>query len=286
MRPSGSLYLFCSPGLSSETELLIKQRFNVLNHLVWRKENGRHKGACKADLRRYFPQTERIIFAEHYGAEGKAKGASGYAEKCTELKQHVFRPLIDYFKQAKEASGISNKAINQALGCHMAGHWFTESQWQLPNAEQYAQLQRLFAEHAASLNRPHSELVTEYGDLHRHYTELRTEYDDLRQQYEALRRPFAVTADVHYTDVWDFRAVDRYPGKHPCEKPVAMLEHMITASSRPGALVLDPFAGSGATGEAALNTGRHFIGIEMEEGSFCQASDRLAKVQNAKTPKP
>ena len=94
---------------------------------------------------------------------------------------------------------------------------------------------------------------------------LRREYEDLRREYEDLRRPFALTAADAYTDTWTFPTVQAYAGKHPCEKPQAMLQHMIRTSSRPGALVLDSFAGSGATGRAALALGRGFVGIERDE---------------------
>ncbi|MFM9500925.1 hypothetical protein ACKI1Q_46085, partial [Streptomyces galilaeus] len=76
-------------------------------------------------------------------------------------------------------------------------------------------LQRLFSDHADGLNKDHQQLTEEYGQLHRTYVELRRDYDDLRVQYEQLRRPFGVTADVPYTDVWDFDPVQYYPGKHP-----------------------------------------------------------------------
>ncbi|MDO8256251.1 hypothetical protein [Shewanella algae] len=50
-------------------------------------------------------------------------------------------PLINYFKEEKARTAVSNKEINQATGTQMASHWFTASQWQLPNAEQYQKLQ-------------------------------------------------------------------------------------------------------------------------------------------------
>lgn len=50
------------------------------------------------------------------------------------------------------------------------------------------------------------------------------------------------------------------------------------ASSRPGAVVLDPFMGSGVTGEAALKHGRIFIGIEADPGYFASASRRIGAV--------
>ena len=88
-----------------------------------------------------------------------------------------------------------------------------------------------------------------------------------------------MTADVPYTDVWTFPTVQHYKGKHPCEKPLAMMEHIIRASTRPGAVVLDCFTGSGATGEACLNLGRQFIGIEKDATYAAQARRRLACLQ-------
>lgn len=54
-------------------------------------------------------------------------------------------------------------------------------------------------------------------------------------------------------------------GGHPTQKPIALLERIVRASSDPGAVVLDPFCGSGTTGVAAVALGRRFIGIDFEE---------------------
>jgi site-specific DNA-methyltransferase (adenine-specific) len=53
-------------------------------------------------------------------------------------------------------------------------------------------------------------------------------------------------------------------GKHPTQKPLALLDRIVRAASCPGALVLDPFAGSGTTGVASARTGRRFLGIDLE----------------------
>lgn len=55
---------------------------------------------------------------------------------------------------------------------------------------------------------------------------------------------------------------------HPTEKPVALLEYLIKTYTNPGDLVLDNCMGSGSTGEAALRTGRKFIGIEKDKDFF------------------
>lgn len=67
-------------------------------------------------------------------------------------------------------------------------------------------------------------------------------------------------------NVWDFPRVrylmDEYEN-HPTQKPEALLKRIILASSNPGDIVLDPFAGSFTTGAVAVASGRKFIGIEI-----------------------
>lgn len=268
LKPLGSLYLFCGSKLSAETEVLIKARFKVLNHIVWAKPTGVWKRAHKPSLRSFFPATERIIFAEHYDAEGFAKGANGYASKCDALKKTTFKPLIDYFKNARNALGVSAKEINEATNTQMCSHWFSESQWKLPTEAQYIQLQALFKKKGNTLSKPHNDLVDERLLLLKEYEELKLTHLDLKTQYDDLRRTFNVTSEVPYTDVWTYAPVQYYPGKHPCEKPAELLEHIIATSSRENQIILDAFMGSGSTGKACLKLNRQFIGIEMETPTF------------------
>lgn len=276
LKPSGNLYLFCGSKLSADTELLIRARFDVFNHIVWAKPSGVWRRAHKPHLRSFFPSTERIIFAGHYGSEGYAKGCNQYASKCSELKKTTFKPLMDYFKNAKDVLNISAKEINEATGTQMCSHWFSSSQWKLPTETQYKQLQTLFASKSGQLSKTHSELTTQYQALHSEYGNLLKEYDELKTEYENLRRPFHVTAEVPYTDVWTFAPVQYYQGKHPCEKPADLLEHVISSSSRENAVVLDAFMGSGSTGKACLTLNRKFIGIEMEEETYISTVNKLS----------
>ena len=64
---------------------------------------------------------------------------------------------------------------------------------------------------------------------------------------------------------------------HPTEKPVDLLKFYITNSSNVGDVVLDPFMGSGSTGVACIQTGRYFIGIELDEKYFNIAKERIDK---------
>ncbi|HPI75206.1 MAG TPA: site-specific DNA-methyltransferase [bacterium] len=62
---------------------------------------------------------------------------------------------------------------------------------------------------------------------------------------------------------------------HPTQKPEKMLAKIILASSRPGAMVFDPFLGSGTTAVAAKKLGRDFCGVEMDAGFARLAAKRL-----------
>lgn len=66
---------------------------------------------------------------------------------------------------------------------------------------------------------------------------------------------------------------------HPTQKPVGLLEDLIKTFSNPSAKVLDCFMGSGSTGVACVNTGRNFIGIELDENYCNIATERIATAQ-------
>jgi len=210
----------------------------------------------KEDLRSFFPASETIIFAEQKGSDSIAKGEAQYVAKCDELRGFIFEPLRKYLDDARALAGYDRKQCDQHLGNQMSGHYFSNIQWTLPTSKNYAKLQELFG-----------------------IEKLPRQYEDLRRQYEDLRRPFTVTADVPYTDVWDFPTVPHYRGKHPCEKPAALIEHMVVASSRPGAIILDAFMGSGVVGEVALKLNRDFIGIEADAAWYTEASARVGKAK-------
>ena len=87
-------------------------------------------------------------------------------------------------------------------------------------------------------------------------------------------------------NVWDFSRV-RFRMKeyqnHPTQKPEALLERIILASSNKGDIVLDPFSGSFTTCKVALDLGRKCIGIELNPDYFAQGLIRCTEVLNERT---
>ena len=279
LKPAGSLYLFCGHRLAADIEIMMRERFRVLNHIVWAKPSGHWNGCHKESLRAYFPATERVLFAEHYQGPYRPKDG-GYAGKCKELKQQVLAPLINYFRDARRALGVTSKEIAEATGKkNMASHWFGVSQWQLPNEADYQKLQVLF-ERVAREKHQQNEFATPHHQLVATWQSLNRKYSELVEEYKSLRRYFAVSAAVPYTDVWTHKSVQFYPGKHPCEKPADMLQQIINASSRPGDVVADFFMGSGATVKAALMSGRRAVGVELETGRFNQTVQEIQGIIN------
>ena len=78
--------------------------------------------------------------------------------------------------------------------------------------------------------------------------------------------------------VWRFSTPsdeEKRLGKHPTQKPLALIARCLRATTDPRDLVFDPFSGSGSTGVAALKLGRHFVGCEQDKTYSTLAARRL-----------
>jgi len=101
--------------------------------------------------------------------------------------------------------------------------------------------------------------------------------------YELMKH---INGDTQMTDVWRLPAIapwEKSCGKHPTQKPLALLSRIILASTKPDAWILDPFCGSGTTGIAANLLGRRFLGIEREEAFAAMSQARREEIDNGRT---
>jgi len=244
LRPNGSLFCFCDSSMSGRLDVLFSKNFNVLSHIVWTKPNDPGfdgwKGKMKKEaLRQWYPHSERILFAEP-AAEG-----------------NLFRsPFAMFLRTARVQSGLSMHQLTAKIGAHgKVNHGGAVSNWEdgrnTPSRDQYEKMRNA---------------LIETGRVHQ------------MPPYEDVIRPFVMDASKEFTDVWTFPSVRPYKGKHPAEKPAAMLEHAIEATTFPGDIVLDCFGGSGSTALAALKLKRRALAMEIESG---WASEIASRVEDA-----
>ena len=104
----------------------------------------------------------------------------------------------------------------------------------------------------------------------------------------AVRRKGTTVYGAQSAEELPYDSTERYPRSiltfasdkqrlalHPTQKPVALCEYLIRTHTDEGQVVLDNCMGSGTTGVACQNTGRHFIGIERDVNYFATAQKRL-----------
>ena len=100
--------------------------------------------------------------------------------------------------------------------------------------------------------------------------------------YELMKQ---LNDNKQMTDVWRLPAIapwEKSCGKHPTQKPLALLTRIVLASTSPRAWILDPFSGSSTTGIAANLVGRKFLGIELQAEFAEMSKQRRIEIDNYK----
>ena len=164
-------------------------------------------------------------------------------------------------RAAREAAGLTRGAVDIAIRGKRTGlcHRWEEGAC-LPTPEQVARLQTVIGlngEFAEAMGRASVE----------------------RDRTVTAARAQASKHAARATDVFSHRTVT--DGRHPCEKPVGLMCDILSALGQSWRTVLDPFVGSGTTGEACLKAGKEFIGCELDPTHYATALKRLRHADGA-----
>lgn len=164
-------------------------------------------------------------------------------------------PLRDYFKNVMEYIGLNLKQINMKLGHRRAEHTFyiNSTQYGLCTERTYNELIEVFK-------------IDEMEGF-KTYKELRVidkKYDSTFNLWEGNK---------YKSNILKYKK--DYQGLHPTQKPVLLLEDLIKTFSNEGDLVVDLTIGSGSTCISAINTGRNYIGFELDENYYNIAKNRI-----------
>ena len=98
--------------------------------------------------------------------------------------------------------------------------------------------------------------------------------------YELMKE---INGGTQMRDVWNLPAIapwEKSCGKHPTQKPLALLTRIILASTQKNAWIVDPFTGSSTTGIAANLINRRFLGIDKEEEFLTISKNRKLEIEN------
>ena len=240
LKYNGSIFCFCSSAMSAQLQMMFSKYYNILSEITWTKPNapgydGWKQKMKKEALRQWYPHSERILFMEN-------------SENGNLYKSHFGSQLTKWRKLA-HMSTIQLAEITKSYG--KVNHGGAIANWEagrnIPSKEQYNALKNALSE-AGVENIP---------------------------DYEDEIRPFNVSKNVEFTDVWTFENVRQYRGKHPAEKPVDLLQHAIQTTTYEGDIVLDCFSGSGSTGVAAVRSNRRGILLEIDPKWCINAADRI-----------
>jgi site-specific DNA-methyltransferase (adenine-specific) len=190
------------------------------------------------------------------------KAPVSYAEDILVFSKNYdhlgLHPLRDYSKLIMEHTGHSLKQINASLGHRRAEHFFyvDSTQYGLCTKKTYEQLTEVYGLTDFDWFKPFRELE-----------EINSVFDSVFNLWEGNK---------YKSNILKYKK--DYDGHHPTQKPVLLLEDLIKTYSNKGDLIVDMTMGSGSAGVACVNTGRSFIGIELDENYFNIAKERIEAI--------
>lgn len=251
LRPRGSLYLHCDPAASHYLKLVLDSVFGAAsfqNEIIW-KRTGAHGSA-----NRWGPIHDVILFY--------TKGRSYTWSRV--LSDHDPSYIAKEYKHS-DATGVYRRVTLTGAGTRKGDSGAT---WRGPNptgvgrhwAVPSALIQRTFLEQdvAALSTQQKLELLDQAGLIH---------WPKIAKGVPQLKR---YLKDVEGNSIQDIildvnssNRPDRERLGYPTQKPLSLLERILSASSNPGDVVLDPFCGCGTTIHAAQKLGRQWIGIDV-----------------------
>jgi len=180
-------------------------------------------------------------------------------------------PLRDYAKKVKSFIGKGKKQVFEDMGGQGICHFFRTdtTQFGLCTEKTYNQLIDIYKIDQQEWFMGYKKLL----EINKQYL-----IENEKQLWSKYPRIFNLPEGKKYkSNVLEYKK--DYTGHHPTQKPVALMEDLIKTYTNEGDTVLDFTCGSGTTGVACVNTGRKFIGIELDEGYYKIAVDRIEEAR-------
>ena len=236
LRPNGAVLMFAQEPYSSRLVTESHGSIPFSYRMVWRKDHFANSLIAKKAPVQY---TEDIVV---------------FFKAFDSFFGHPLKPYMD---SELEKSGMNRREAVKNWGSS-ASHYFTDGrQFMIPSRDKLRMMQE------------------QTGRFQMPYEGMKAINDKFRAE---TRRKFPKVFNLppgkkYKSNVLEYRK--DYSRHHPTQKPVALLEDLIKTYTNEGDTVLDFTMGSGTTGVACVNTGRNFIGIELDPDYFAIAENRI-----------
>jgi site-specific DNA-methyltransferase (adenine-specific) len=279
LKDNGSFYIFADDKICAYVQVTLDRLFQLVNSITWVKPNNLTiKGWTQ--YRSYAPITEKILF---YSNEWDINSGKMIYDKILDEHLKPNNKFAQYLQEEFNRAKVTNKEIAKLFPSKTGGLTGCVSNWlngdNIITKEQYEKvrdyLNRDNNKDYEYLKKDYEDLKKDYEDLKKDYEDLKKDYEYLKKDYEDLRRPF--NPESNFTDVWTFNIMGGKEslGKHPTQKPIAIMRRIIKTSSKEGDIVLDCFVGSGTTAKACQELDRKFICCDNNEEYVKIANQRL-----------
>ncbi len=260
---NGTLFCYGDRLNIAYTQVILDKLFNLESNITIRIINKQSQRVKPDDARSFLNVTERLLM---YSNEIDFTGLQ-YVEKEFVAPRN---PFAIELRRARAEAGLSVKDVAEAGKFYgNINHGGAVTNWEkglnVPLPDQWAKLCEILPIcHGGG-----------YSDIKQQYEAIRAEYDQVRQEYEHKRRYFE-PLEKYKTDVWDFTSESHNTAQygHDTVKGEKLTRMLINACSRPGDLVVVPFAGSGTECAMAGYEGREFAGFEIDKKHVDTANKR------------
>ncbi len=248
LKPTGSLYLHCDPSASHYLKVVLdavfgKEMFG--NEITWQRtatHNDAKKWASLSDVVLYYTKSNNFIWNPTFRPQSDADIETRYRFVDKNKRRYRLGPM-----DAPEGGGMS--AINKTTG--KPNGWYVWKNYQPPEKGW-----RYSPETMQELDEKGLIYYPVKKDGSPDYTKR------LAKKLYLDESKGALIGNV-WTDIAPIQASAQERLGYPTQKPLALLERIINASSNPGDVVLDPFCGCGTAVHAAEKLGRNWIGIDI-----------------------
>ena len=250
LKPTGSIYLHCDPTASHYIKIMMDAIFghdNFRSEIVWKRRYGTFSTVHKS--RKFGASTDTILL---YSLSNKATFNPQYTMNDPDYQEYIRKMFrhVDKDGRRYRIADLANPATRPNLMYDYKGYPHPKNGW--------------------AISREKMEKWDKEGRLH--FPKLKTGRIQRRRFLDELKgKPIQNL----WTDIDMISSQSNERLGYATQKPVALLERIISASSNLGDMVFDPFCGCATTLEAAHRLGRRWIGIDIA----IHAIKRVAKIR-------